>query len=428
MRLEFLVLGSLLVWEQAEAARRPAKERNVHQSWWSSSNVLGDPASFLQESAAQTVSYLGDKAFHLKERLHATSGYLNNRIADSLEWMKPRSSFPPMTQEVRDEVINAMMTPLPLTAYYLALPDEDTVLLDMTLKEYFEKVRPVRATDGQTIQLQDLRAQGYLAENAPELFGRHPVEKGTAIYMSHIALWRSILWHADQEDGSENKWSAVFEADAYLTKVFPEVMYNIVRGPTVEEQDIIFTGHCWETCDESLNRPRFGLGFWHMATTAERPLCTHGYAVTVEGVRKLLKHALPIRKSVDEYIASLVADGTLRGMEVWPAITMAQGGVHNNATCAKVLSLHNFCGGFLEMMDRIDWIDCQMRLHLSNLGFKQNDIIATLVWRSLHIGIIMAIALLVVLALTCSGCIDVPYFSLPKRSQKTLTKSTSESQ
>ncbi|KAF9561536.1 hypothetical protein CPC08DRAFT_688902 [Agrocybe pediades] len=89
--------------------------------------------------------------------------------------------------------------------------------------------------------------------------------------------------------------------------------------------DIVFVGHCWS--DESLGPPLTSVEGTFSASRlfhSTRPKCTHAYALSRVGARRLLLHLryplFAYSRAIDQAFAWLVESGRLKGFSVVPSL------------------------------------------------------------------------------------------------------------
>ncbi|KZT38747.1 hypothetical protein SISSUDRAFT_1033120 [Sistotremastrum suecicum HHB10207 ss-3] len=130
---------------------------------------------------------------------------------------------------------------------------------------------------------------------------------------SHARLWRKIVENGD-------KVAIIFEDDIDMEF---DIEKRILRmWPALpKDWDVVMLGHCWSA--EYENQPLPG-------SIALRPmyhtLCTHAYAVSSTGVRRLIRHArspdLAYSRPVDHVIKDLTLQRRLKTFSVYPQIVI----------------------------------------------------------------------------------------------------------
>ncbi|KAH9947372.1 hypothetical protein B0H21DRAFT_692117 [Amylocystis lapponica] len=155
-----------------------------------------------------------------------------------------------------------------------------------------------------------------------------------ACWYSHLEVIRHI---ADGGRGHRGRgWPGVRERDdvAVVLEDDIDMEHDIaarlsgIWGSLPDEWDIVFLGHCWS--NESQHAPlAHGGGTAAMATAlypSFAPKCTHAYALTRTGARRLLLHLrhapFAYSRALDQALAWLVVSGRLRAFSVVPSVVV----------------------------------------------------------------------------------------------------------
>ncbi|KAF8345436.1 hypothetical protein F5887DRAFT_1061804 [Amanita rubescens] len=148
---------------------------------------------------------------------------------------------------------------------------------------------------------------------------------------ARVACWHShlsVIQLISNEEGLD-PWSSVLvlEDDVDMESDIKSQLRNL--WPLLPpDWDIVFLGHCWS--DESKSKPLTGPNQepWNssrsMLYPSRSPKCTHAYALTRMGARRLLLHLqytpFAYSRAIDQAIAWLIESGRLKGYSVVPSI------------------------------------------------------------------------------------------------------------
>ncbi|CAA7267312.1 unnamed protein product [Cyclocybe aegerita] len=141
---------------------------------------------------------------------------------------------------------------------------------------------------------------------------------------SRVACWYSHLCVIQKIANSGDSVSIILEDDidmerdihAHLRHIWPNLP---------PDWDIVFLGHCWS--NEALHPP-LALAEHHYARIHKSvsPKCTHAYAVSRKGARRLLVHLryppFAFSRAIDQAIAWLVESGRLKSYSVVPSLVV----------------------------------------------------------------------------------------------------------
>ncbi len=165
---------------------------------------------------------------------------------------------------------------------------------------------------------------------------------------ARVACWHShlsVIQLISNEEGLD-PWSSVLvlEDDVDMESDIKSQLRNLwpllppdwdivfLGKPTISLRSItgfiIMIGHCWS--DESKSKPLIGVNqeLWNLTRSmlypSRSPKCTHAYALTRMGARRLLLHLqytpFAYSRAIDQAIAWLIESGRLKGYSVVPSI------------------------------------------------------------------------------------------------------------
>ncbi|GJE98031.1 hypothetical protein PsYK624_142530 [Phanerochaete sordida] len=143
-----------------------------------------------------------------------------------------------------------------------------------------------------------------------------------ACWHSHVAVLRAI---AERDDGTD-KVALILEDDIDVERDVEERLQSL-WGELPEQWDMLFLGHCWS--NESYHA---ALPHAHTSNKASSlhpsraPKCTHAYAVTRAGARRLVEHLRYVpfaySRALDQAYAWLVLSGRVRSYSVVPSLVV----------------------------------------------------------------------------------------------------------
>lgn len=181
-------------------------------------------------------------------------------------------------------------------------------------KAGFKRVKRFNAVDG--TKLDEKQMTQYLsvcAYNDLHLDDRRGHEQiytpgSVGCYLSHYGTWKYMIQH-------RLPYAFIFEDDVLLDPYF-EYYYirKVEQLKRMQQQqqskdngwDVALFGYFFESHMESQET---GQADWRRLTPASQFMGTHCYLLTLEGAKKLVKHALPIEVQVDSYLSKLTAFG-----------------------------------------------------------------------------------------------------------------------
>ncbi|KAJ7474036.1 hypothetical protein FB451DRAFT_1035004 [Mycena latifolia] len=167
---------------------------------------------------------------------------------------------------------------------------------------------------------------------ATENFTLLPYSPGLPEYKilsrSRIACWHShlsVIQHVASH--TPEKASLVLEDDVDMEVDIKERLISVWRL-LPPDWDIVFLGHCWsnESYYPALGPPA-SVGVAPTRLHPSRaPLCTHAYALSPAGARRLLMHLtyppFAYSRAIDHALAWLVQSGRLKSFSIVPSVVV----------------------------------------------------------------------------------------------------------
>ncbi|KAF9490281.1 hypothetical protein BDN71DRAFT_200392 [Pleurotus eryngii] len=151
---------------------------------------------------------------------------------------------------------------------------------------------------------------------------------------SRIACWHSHLTAIRQIAMSTSQYpSVILEDDIDMERDIRDRLHSIWHL-LPEDWDIVFLGHCWS--DEShyplLEHPRWQIFPSHSPLNQTRihpsnaPKCTHAYALSKKGARRLWSHLsyspFAYSRAIDQAFAWLIVSGRLQSYSIVPSLVV----------------------------------------------------------------------------------------------------------
>ncbi|OCH94166.1 hypothetical protein OBBRIDRAFT_748132 [Obba rivulosa] len=150
-----------------------------------------------------------------------------------------------------------------------------------------------------------------------------------ACWYSHLQILRFITADAEAEDDV----TVILEDDIDMEHDIRERL-KTVWGALPPQWDIVFLGHCWsnESTYPAVPTPDASMGEPADYTTPTTlhpsfaPKCTHAYALSRTGARRLLLHLrhphFAYSRAYDQALAWLVLSGRLKAFSVVPSVVV----------------------------------------------------------------------------------------------------------
>ncbi|CAG8717446.1 16336_t:CDS:1, partial [Racocetra fulgida] len=140
-----------------------------------------------------------------------------------------------------------------------------------------------------------------------------------ACYLSHYFIYKLII-----EEEYNN--ILILEDDADLELNITATMTDIHRDLPAS-WDLLYVGHCFESVGEEVGNS----SSVHKLYKSVAPMCTHGYAVSNLGARKLVKLLDPVipRGTIDYSLTVVIKENNLSSYSVHPPV-IAQWNAANN--------------------------------------------------------------------------------------------------
>ncbi|KAF8060809.1 hypothetical protein FPV67DRAFT_1564120 [Lyophyllum atratum] len=150
-----------------------------------------------------------------------------------------------------------------------------------------------------------------------------------ACWYSHVSI---ILTIANDNTLRANDAVIVLEDDVNMERDIDQRLQHV--WPFLpEDWDVVYLGHCWS--DESIN-PALNAHDSSVAINgtflvtqihpSSNPLCTHAYALSRSGARRLLLHLryplFAYSRSIDKAISWLIQSGRLRSYSIVPSVVV----------------------------------------------------------------------------------------------------------
>ena len=127
-------------------------------------------------------------------------------------------------------------------------------------------------------------------------------------YLSHVRLWER------QQEASEG-FQVILEDDVSLTEAFSRSLEDSLRA-LPESWDIFYLNSC---------HTKYGQELRANIRQVRGALCTHGYAISLQGTVKLLgKTALRSEKPVDHMLDEAIYSSLLEAYHAWPPLIYTQ--------------------------------------------------------------------------------------------------------
>ncbi|KZT64019.1 hypothetical protein DAEQUDRAFT_733160 [Daedalea quercina L-15889] len=125
--------------------------------------------------------------------------------------------------------------------------------------------------------------------------------------------------------------SVILEDDVDMERDIHDRLREVWRS-LPDDWDIVFLGHCWsnETYYPALDNPEHGrpdtLRFRTALHPSFAPKCTHAYALTRTGARRLLLYLqhtpFAYSRALDQAISWLILSGKLKAFSVVPSLVV----------------------------------------------------------------------------------------------------------
>lgn len=146
-----------------------------------------------------------------------------------------------------------------------------------------------------------------------------------ACWYSHVAVLRAIAESRDRAS-ADAEVAVILEDDIDVERDVQERLESI-WGALPEQWDMVFLGHCWsnETYHAALpHAPTADKGTSLHPSRA--PKCTHAYAVTRAGARRLVEHLRYVpfaySRALDQAYSWLILSGRVRSYSVVPSVVV----------------------------------------------------------------------------------------------------------
>ncbi|KAJ3506259.1 hypothetical protein NLJ89_g6971 [Agrocybe chaxingu] len=141
---------------------------------------------------------------------------------------------------------------------------------------------------------------------------------------SRVACWYSHLCVIQKIANSGDSVSIILEDDIDMEKDIHAHLRHIWSN-LPPDWDIVFLGHCWsnEALYPPLAPPERHYARIHKSVS---PKCTHAYALSRNGARRLLVHLryppFAFSRAIDQAIAWLVESGRLKSYSIVPSLVV----------------------------------------------------------------------------------------------------------
>ncbi|KAH6905806.1 hypothetical protein BKA70DRAFT_459416 [Coprinopsis sp. MPI-PUGE-AT-0042] len=150
--------------------------------------------------------------------------------------------------------------------------------------------------------------------------------KHKILTLGRIACWHShwSLIHAIANDKSSNT-SIILEDDIDMERDTKEQLEHLWKY-LPSSWDIVFLGHCWsnESYYPPMSKPL--TPFMWALHPSRAPKCTHAYALSREGARRILLHfqypPFAYSRGIDQAFAWLIESGRIKSFSVVPSIVV----------------------------------------------------------------------------------------------------------
>ncbi|KAL4265701.1 Glycosyltransferase family 25 protein [Pleurotus pulmonarius] len=151
---------------------------------------------------------------------------------------------------------------------------------------------------------------------------------------SRIACWHSHLTAIRQIAMSASEYpSVILEDDIDMERDIRNRLHSVWHL-LPDDWDIVFLGHCWS--DEShyppLEHPRWQIFpsqsplDWPRVHPSNAPKCTHAYALSKKGARRLWSHLsyppFAYSRAIDQAFAWLIVSGRLQSYSIVPSLVV----------------------------------------------------------------------------------------------------------